>query len=91
MRLRSFGASLRCPHDEPHERINLNVPAEVRDQLRSWRARGPTESELARALLVSALERRRREDFYRRVARAYTPSMRERDLEVRPRFESLGG
>jgi hypothetical protein len=48
------------------ERITLNVPADVRKQLQEMAARaGRTESEIAHALLVGALRRARREDFYR--------------------------
>jgi len=74
------------------ERINLNVPADVRQQLRELATRaGRPEAEVARALLVEALERARREEFYRRVAEAYTPAMRARDLEILRAFESLSG
>lgn len=73
------------------ERLNLNVPAEVRRRLRELAARaGRTESEVARALLVDALERSRRDEFYRRVAEAQTPAIRARDLEILRAFESLG-
>jgi hypothetical protein len=74
------------------QRINLNVPAAVRAQLRELAARvGRTESEVARVLLVDALERARRDEFYRRVAEAQTPAVRARDLEILRAFENLGG
>ncbi|MGH9252972.1 MAG: ribbon-helix-helix domain-containing protein [Vicinamibacterales bacterium] len=74
------------------ERINLNVPADVRQRLRELAARaGRTEAEVARALLVDALERARRDEFYRRVAEAHTPAIRARDLEILRAFESLSG
>jgi hypothetical protein len=74
------------------ERINLNVPGYVRRELRDMAARaGRTEAEVARTLLVGALERARREEFYRRFAEAYTPAMRARDLAVVRAFEGLGG
>lgn len=74
------------------ERINLNVPPDVRRQLREMAARaGRTEAEVARALLVGALDRARRDEFYRQVAAGYTPELRARDLEILHAFERLGG
>ena len=74
------------------QRINLNVPADVRKQLQEMAARsGRTEAEVARALLVGALERASREDFYRSVAEAQTPELRARDLKILRAFERLGG
>jgi hypothetical protein len=74
------------------ERINLNVPPDVRRQLREEAARqGRTESEVARALLIEALERARREAFYRSVAEGYTPEVRARDLEVLRAFDRADG
>lgn len=74
------------------ERINLNVPAHVRRQLREMATRaGRTEAEVARALLVDALERARRQEFYRRIAEAQTHAIRARDVEVLRAFEGLGG
>jgi hypothetical protein len=74
------------------ERINLNVPPEVRRQLREIAKRaGRTESEIARALLISAIEGARREEFYRRVTEAYTPEFRARDLQILRAFEKLDG
>jgi hypothetical protein len=73
-------------------RINLNVPADVRLQLRELATRaGRTEAEVARALLVDALERARREESYRRVAEAQTSATRARDLEILRAFENLRG
>jgi hypothetical protein len=72
------------------ERINLNVSAAVRQQLRELaRQAGRTESEVARKLLVEALERARREQWYRAVADTQTPARRARDLEVLGAFEKL--
>lgn len=74
------------------ERINLNVPPDVRRQLREMAARaGRTEAEVARALLVGALDRAKRDEFYRQVAAAYTSELRARDLEILHAFEKLGG
>jgi len=74
------------------ERINLNVPSDVRQRLRDLAAQaGRTESEMARTLLVSALEGARREAFYRRVAETYTPELRARDLDILRALERLDG
>lgn len=74
------------------ERLNLNVPADVRRQLREMAAlAGRTEAEVARTLLVDAVERARRQEFYRRIAEAQTPAMRARDVEILRAFEGLGG
>ena len=74
------------------ERINLNVPADIRKQLREMAAQaGRTEAEVARSLLIGALERARREELYRRVAEAYTSELRARDLKILRAFERLDG
>ena len=74
------------------ERINLNVPSDVRKQLREMASQaGRTESELARSLLMDSLERARREGLYRRVAEAYTSELRARDLKILRAFERLDG
>ncbi|OFV89650.1 MAG: hypothetical protein A3G76_11750 [Acidobacteria bacterium RIFCSPLOWO2_12_FULL_65_11] len=74
------------------ERINLNVPKDVRRELRKVAAEaGRSEAEMARVLLIGALERMRREEFYRRVAEGYTPELRARDLAFIRAFESLDG
>jgi hypothetical protein len=72
------------------ERINLNVPPAVRRQLRELARRaGRTESEVARNLLIDALERAHREQLYRAVADRQTAQLRARDLEVLRAFEKL--
>ena len=74
------------------ERINLNVPSDVRQRLREMASRsGRTESEMARALLVSALDGAFREAFYRQVAEAHSPELRARDLDILRAFERLDG
>jgi len=74
------------------QRINLNVPSDVRKQLRALAARaGRTEGEMARTLLIHALEGARREDFFRRVLEAQTPALRARDLEILGALERLDG
>lgn len=72
------------------ERINLNVPPEMRRRLRAVAKRlKKTESEVARDLLVEALRRREKEDFYRRVSEQMTPEFRKRLLEIAHAFERV--
>jgi hypothetical protein len=52
---------------------------------------GRTESEMARSLLIAALEGARREQFYRRVRESYTDEHRDRDLKIVRAFERLDG
>jgi hypothetical protein len=74
------------------ERINLNVPSDVRQRLREMAAQsGRTESEMARMLLVGALEGARREAFYRRATDTYSPEFRARDLDILRAYERLDG
>jgi predicted DNA-binding protein len=74
------------------ERINLNVPKDVRKRLQGAAKRaGRTEAEVARSLLVQALEREEREEFYRRVAETMTPAIRARNLEILAAFERSSG
>jgi phage FluMu gp28-like protein len=74
------------------ERINLNVPKETRRRLRAAARRlGVTESEAARDLLASALERAEKDEFYREVRATMTPEMHRRMLEVARALEKLGG
>lgn len=74
------------------ERINLNVPPETRKRLRAVAKRlKKTESEVARDLLVDALRRKEKEEFYRRVSEQMTPELRARLLEIATAFEKLDG
>jgi plasmid stability protein len=74
------------------QRINLNVPPAVRTRLRALAAQhGRTESEMARALLIGALEGAMREQFYRQVAEAQTAERSARDLQILRAFEGLDG
>ena len=74
------------------ERINLNVPKDVRRELRRLAvSAGRTEAEMARVLLVRALEEARRHEFYRAFAEAYTSELRDRDLSILRAFERLDG
>lgn len=73
-------------------RINLNVPADAKKRLQAIAKKlRRTESEVARELLLDALERAEREQFYRRVADETTPELRERLLFVAEAMEKLDG
>ena len=72
------------------ERINLNVPGAVRKRLRAMaKQSGRTEAEVARTLLVDAVERARRDEIFRRLAESYTPELRARDIAWVRAFERL--
>lgn len=74
------------------ERINLNVPSEMRRRLRNVAKRlKKTESEVARDLLMEGLRRKEKEAFYRRVSEQMTPELRARLLDVAAAFERLDG
>lgn len=72
------------------ERINLNVPAELRRRLRAVAKQlRKTESEVARDLLAESLRRRDKEEFYRRVSEQMTPALRARLLKIAEAFERV--
>ncbi len=74
------------------ERLNLNIPAEARARLRVMAAaNGRKEGELARELLLDALDRAQREEFFRRVAQAQSPELRARLLEITNAMEQSRG
>ncbi len=74
------------------ERLNLNIPSEARGRLRRLAsARGRREAELARELLLEALERARREEFFRGMEETQTPEVTARELEIAQAMERLGG
>jgi predicted DNA-binding protein len=74
------------------ERINLNVPSELRRNLRRLAKRvGKSESLVVRELLGEALEARERAAFYRRVAETQTAEVSERDLLVLDELENIRG
>jgi hypothetical protein len=74
------------------ERVNLNLPAEARTRLRRLaKAMKLTEGEVARELVLTALERAERMEFQRRLAASRTPERRARDREVAEGLERLRG
>lgn len=74
------------------ERLNLNIPEDARKRLKKIAARRQrTESEIARELLLVAIEQAERDEFYRQVATGQTPQLQKRYLLVLDAFESLDG
>ena len=72
------------------ERINLNVPLEMRRRLQAVAKRlKKTESEVARDLLMEALRSREKADFYRRVSEQMTPELRARLRQIAQAFEHI--
>ena len=74
------------------ERVNLNLPAAARQQLRrlAKAAREP-EATYARELLVDAIERAGQARFRKRLEASRTPERRARDLEIAAAVERLRG
>jgi plasmid stability protein len=74
------------------ERLNLNIPENVRKRLKTIAARQDrTESEVARELLMTALEAAERDEFYAQVAASQTPELHKRQLQILDAFERLDG
>lgn len=74
------------------ERVNLNLPAEARGRLRRLaKTLKSTEGELARELVLEALDRAERELFRRRVSESRTPERRARDQVIAEALERLRG
>jgi hypothetical protein len=73
-------------------RVNLNLPTEARGRLRRLaKAMKLTEGEVARQLMLTALDRAERAEFQRRVAASRTPARRARDRVVAEALERLRG
>ena len=74
------------------ERVNLNLPAAARQQLRrlAKAAREP-EATYARELLVDAIKRAQQTRFRKRLEASRTPERRARDLEIASAVERLRG
>ena len=77
----------------PMERLNLNVPTEARAALRRLAQRAKRrEAEVARDLLLDAIEREEREAFFRQVGEAMqNPALRKRLKTVSTALEKLRG
>jgi hypothetical protein len=74
------------------QRVNLNLPAAARDQLRRLaKAANASEAAYARTLLVEAIDRAERARFRKRLEASRTPERRARDLEIAAASERLRG
>jgi hypothetical protein len=74
------------------ERVNLNLPSEARDKLRSLaKTAGQPEGVYARELLLSALARAEAAEFRRRLEASRSPARRERDRQIASGLERLRG
>jgi hypothetical protein len=74
------------------QRLNLNLPSEARDKLRSLaKTAGQPEGVYARKLLLSALARAEAAEFRRRLEASRSPARRERDRQIADALERLRG
>jgi predicted DNA-binding protein len=74
------------------ERVNLNLPPEARDKLRTLaRTAGQPEGVYARELLLSAIARAADAELRRKLEASRTPERRARDREIAAAFERLRG
>jgi predicted DNA-binding protein len=73
-------------------RVNLNLPVEARQRLRSLaKAANEPEAVFARSLLVKAIERAERAAFRQQLEASRTPERRARDLKIAAAVEGLRG
>lgn len=73
-------------------RVNLNLPADARGRLQKLaKAMRLAEGELARELVLTALDRAERAEFQRRVAASRTVERRARDRVIAEALERLRG
>jgi hypothetical protein len=90
--LTSSHRCLNLPPMAATERVNLNLPAQARERLRSLaKAANKPEAVLARSLLVKAIEREERAAFRRRLEASRTPERRARDIEIAAALEQVRG
>jgi hypothetical protein len=74
------------------QRVNLNLPPEQRERLRTLaRAARTPEAVYARDLLLEAIERAERAAFRKRLEASRTPERRARDRAVAGALERLRG
>jgi hypothetical protein len=73
-------------------RVNVNLPADTRERLRSLaKAAKKPEGVFARTLLVKAIERAERAAFQQQLEASRTPERRARDLKIAAALEGLRG
>jgi hypothetical protein len=74
------------------ERLNLNIPGDVRKVLKLLAKKARRrEGELARELFVKAVAAAAREELLARVAATQTPALRERELAIAAALEGVDG
>jgi hypothetical protein len=74
------------------ERMNLNIPAATRATIqRLAKATDRKEAEVARELLVHAVEQAEREEFFREMEANITPAARRRLAAISHALEGLRG
>lgn len=74
------------------ERPNLNIPSQARQSLRRLAKRAQRrEGEFARVLLLQAIDRAERDEFFRQVEENMTPELRKRELAIARAMERLRG
>ena len=72
------------------DRINLNVPRDVRARLKHLaKLLGVSEAEFARRLVVDGLRAQERQEFANRIAEATTPEFDERTVKIVEAFETM--
>jgi hypothetical protein len=73
-------------------RVNLNLPADARERLRSLaKAAGQPEAVYARSLLLGALEEAAKTAFRSKLKEARTPELRKRERQILLAMERLRG
>ena len=74
------------------QRMNLNIPAATRATIRRLAKAGDRkEAEVARELLVRAVEQAEREEFFREMEENITPAARKRLSAITHALEGLRG
>ncbi len=72
------------------ERLNMNVPSEARAALRRFASRARLkEAEMARALLLRAIEQEEREEFAQALDAARSPDLTARLRKIQRSMEKL--
>jgi hypothetical protein len=74
------------------ERLNLNIPSEARARLQRLAASSRRrEGELARELLLRAIDEQERIELERKLQAAQTPALKKRLAELAKGMEKLRG
>jgi hypothetical protein len=74
------------------ERLNLNIPADARKDLKQLASKSRVrEGVLARELLLHAIARAKRDEFFRHAAEAQSPALTKRQLKIARALERMRG